>query len=161
MEHFLEEIAPLRHWYINPNEKSNKYKSSLLSKLTKALMEHFLQGNVPLRHLLNAKPLFMFWWRSAIKEVNDWALSEVASSPMTSKPWSWLYIELQLDWPGNPRRPLDKVTKNTNVNLCNFSYCRSDLLGRFLLSCGPWKGIGYHYIRSTTRGRMQRRYVLV
>ena len=27
MEHFLEGIAPLRHWYINPNEKSNKYKS--------------------------------------------------------------------------------------------------------------------------------------
>ena len=31
MEHFLEGIAPLRHWYINPNEKSNKYKSSLVS----------------------------------------------------------------------------------------------------------------------------------
>ena len=31
MEYCLEEIAPLRHWYINPNEKSNKYKSSLLS----------------------------------------------------------------------------------------------------------------------------------
>ena len=31
MEHFLEVIAPLRHWHINPNEKSNKYKSSLLS----------------------------------------------------------------------------------------------------------------------------------
>ena len=31
MEHSLEGIAPLRHWYINPNEKSNKYKSSLLS----------------------------------------------------------------------------------------------------------------------------------
>ena len=42
-------------------------------------MEHFLQGNVPLRHLLNAKPLFMFWRRSAFNEVNDWALSEVTS----------------------------------------------------------------------------------
>ena len=31
VEHFLEGITPLRHWYINPNEKSNKYKSSLLS----------------------------------------------------------------------------------------------------------------------------------
>ena len=31
MGHFLEGIAPLRHWYINSNEKSNKYKSSLLS----------------------------------------------------------------------------------------------------------------------------------
>ena len=47
MEHFLEGIAPLRHLYINPNEKSNKYKSSPLSSLTKALTEHFLQGNVP------------------------------------------------------------------------------------------------------------------
>ena len=51
MEHFLEGNAPLRLWYINPNEKSNKYKSSRLRYLTKALMEHFLQGNVPLRHL--------------------------------------------------------------------------------------------------------------
>ena len=24
MEHFLEGIVLLRHWYINPNEKSNK-----------------------------------------------------------------------------------------------------------------------------------------
>ena len=31
MEHYLEGIAPLRHWYINPNEKSNKYKSPLWS----------------------------------------------------------------------------------------------------------------------------------
>ena len=30
MEHFLEGIALLRHWYINSNEKINKYKSSLL-----------------------------------------------------------------------------------------------------------------------------------
>ena len=28
---FFEEIAPLRHWYINSNEKSNKYTSSLLT----------------------------------------------------------------------------------------------------------------------------------
>ena len=34
MEHFLEGIAPLRHWYINPNEKSNKYKSYFSSELT-------------------------------------------------------------------------------------------------------------------------------
>ena len=27
MEHFLEGIAPLRHWYIDPDEKTNKYKS--------------------------------------------------------------------------------------------------------------------------------------
>ena len=31
MEHFLEEIALLAHWYINQNEKSKKYKSSDLS----------------------------------------------------------------------------------------------------------------------------------
>ena len=55
MEHLLEGIAS----FINPNEESNKYKSSLLSSLTKALMEHFLQGNVPLRHLLNVETLFI------------------------------------------------------------------------------------------------------
>ena len=65
--------APLRHWYINPNEKSNKYKSYLLNKLTNALIDHFLQGNVPLRQLLNAKPPFMSWRRSAFNEVNNWA----------------------------------------------------------------------------------------
>ena len=48
MEHLLEGIALLKHLYINPNEKSNKYKSSLLSYGTRALMVHFLQGNVPL-----------------------------------------------------------------------------------------------------------------
>ena len=31
MEHFLEGFGPLGHWYINPNEKSNKYKSYPLS----------------------------------------------------------------------------------------------------------------------------------
>ena len=33
LQHFLEEIAPLRHWYINANENSNKYKTSILSQL--------------------------------------------------------------------------------------------------------------------------------
>ena len=37
-------------------------------------MEHFLQGNIPLRHLLNAKPPFISWPRSTFNEVNDWAL---------------------------------------------------------------------------------------
>ena len=69
MEHFLEGIGPLRHGYINPNEKSNKYKYYLL----RALTEHFLQGNVLLRHLLNAKPPFMSCRRSAFDEVNDCA----------------------------------------------------------------------------------------
>ena len=31
IEDFLERIAPSRHWYINLNEKSKKYESSLLS----------------------------------------------------------------------------------------------------------------------------------
>ena len=44
MENFLERIAFLRHWFINQNEESNKYKYSLLSYITKALTEHFLQG---------------------------------------------------------------------------------------------------------------------
>ena len=74
MEHFLEGIARLRHCYINPNEKSNKYKSSLLIQPIKVLMEHFFQGNLPLRHLLNAKPPFMSWRRSAFNEVKDCAL---------------------------------------------------------------------------------------
>ena len=59
MEYFLEGIAPLRQWYINPNKKSNEYKCSLLSYHAKALKEQFLQGNVPLRHLLNTETLFM------------------------------------------------------------------------------------------------------
>ena len=90
MEHFHEEIALFRHWYINPNEKSNKYKSSLLSQLTKALTEHFLQGNVRLRLQLNSKPLFMSWWRSAFNKVNDWALytsrSQKLSKYLFNKP---------------------------------------------------------------------------
>ena len=36
-------------------------------------MEQFLQGNVPLRHLLYEETLLMSWRRSAIKEVNDCA----------------------------------------------------------------------------------------
>ena len=35
--------------------------------------EYFLQGNDPLKNLLNAKPLIMSWSRSAFNEVNDWA----------------------------------------------------------------------------------------
>ena len=76
MEYLPEGIAPLRHWYINPNETTNKYKSSLLSLLTKALTEHFLQGNIPLRHLLNAKPPFTcVLTEICFNEVNDWALN--------------------------------------------------------------------------------------
>ena len=42
-------------------------------------MEQFLQGNIPLRHLLNAETLFMSWRRSAIKDVNDWAKNPLSS----------------------------------------------------------------------------------
>ena len=38
-----------------PSSPSNKVSSSLAGALT----EHLLQGNVPLRHLINAKPLFI------------------------------------------------------------------------------------------------------
>ena len=44
MEHFHEGITPLRHWYFNPNEKSNKYKSSLLE-----LTYQSLNGALPSR----------------------------------------------------------------------------------------------------------------
>ena len=48
-----------------------------------SLTEQFLQGNVPLRHLLNAETLFMSWQRITIQEENDWALY-VGSSLFTS-----------------------------------------------------------------------------
>ena len=46
------------------------------TNLTKSLglAEPFLQGNVSLRHLLNAKLPLMSSRRSAFNEVNDWAL---------------------------------------------------------------------------------------
>ena len=59
MEHVLEGIALLRHLYINLYKKSNKYKYSLLSQITKALTEQFIQGNVPLRHPINEETLFL------------------------------------------------------------------------------------------------------
>ena len=36
-------------------------------------MHPFFHDNVTLRYLLNEKTLFTSWWRSAIKEVNDWS----------------------------------------------------------------------------------------
>ena len=30
MDHFLQEIAPLRHWYMNQNEKSNNFMKTRL-----------------------------------------------------------------------------------------------------------------------------------
>ena len=59
--------------------------------LIKALTEHFLQGNVPLRHLLNAKPPFMSWRRSAINDLNDWDLGMYRYTlyPGMKKPQNW------------------------------------------------------------------------
>ena len=44
-------------YVICPSTQSNKVSSSLAGALTK----HLLPGNVPLRHLINAKPLFISW----------------------------------------------------------------------------------------------------
>ena len=41
------------------------------------LMEQFLHGNIPLMRILNEESQFMFWWRSAIKEVNNWFLNSI------------------------------------------------------------------------------------
>ena len=52
--YFFEGITPLRHWYINPNERINKYKFSLLCWLTNiALAEQYIQANVLLMYLIN------------------------------------------------------------------------------------------------------------
>ena len=42
-------------------------------------MDHFLQGNVPLRHLLNIKQLCLYLERDllSMKHLNDWALDLV------------------------------------------------------------------------------------
>ena len=45
----LEGIAPLRHWYVNPNEKSNKYNFFFTYPIYQRLIKHFLQENAPLR----------------------------------------------------------------------------------------------------------------
>ena len=59
MEHFLEEIAPLKKWNTYASQIKRvptihiiKIFSSELLK-TKALTLHFLEGNAPLRHLLH------------------------------------------------------------------------------------------------------------
>ena len=70
----------VKTFYVNSNEKHMRRvtNTNLLFWvnlwLTKALMEYFLHGNISLRHMLNAKPPFMSWRRSAFNEVNDWAL---------------------------------------------------------------------------------------
>ena len=60
-------------WNISLEElllKIKKCKFSFLSQLTKALTEHCLQGNVPLKKVININHSFMPWWRYI------WALNE-------------------------------------------------------------------------------------
>ena len=75
MEHFLEGSAPLRLWQVNTEDNICICYSLHLGWCTNVLTEQFIQRNVPSRHLLNEETLFMSWWRSAIKEVNDWGPS--------------------------------------------------------------------------------------
>ena len=59
MKHFLEGIAPLRHWYIKPNEKSNKYKIFSSQLTYQSPNRAFPSRKCFIRQLLNAKPQFM------------------------------------------------------------------------------------------------------
>ena len=81
--------------HLNPNEKSKKYKSCLLSYLTKHLSEHFLQGNTKIP---NTKPPFMPWRRSASNDVNDWALDAGEEGVMKGR------------WPSTPLWPCTSRT---------------------------------------------------
>ena len=72
MERFLEGSAPLS---LNSEEKICICYSSHLGECANVLMEQFLQGNVPLRHLLNEESIMSSWLKSAIKEINNWALN--------------------------------------------------------------------------------------
>ena len=89
MEHFLEGIALLGHWYINPNEKSNKCKSSLLIKLTKASYN----GAVPSRKCSIKVPakcitsVYMSWWRFAFNEVNNWGPKFLSQNCFIGADW--------------------------------------------------------------------------
>ena len=54
MEHFLEGSTPLRLcWFVNSVEMNYICYSSFLGWCSNVLMEQFLQGNVPIKHLLN------------------------------------------------------------------------------------------------------------
>ena len=101
MEHFLEGSSLLRLWYFNSEENIViSYSSYLLGLLS----EQFLQGNVPLRHLLNGETLFMSWWRSAIKEVNCKWLGPKGSQMKIFFPirlYKWLLLNnscLNFEW---------------------------------------------------------------
>ena len=73
MEHFLEGITPLRHWYINPNEKSN------IQFFSSELTYQSLNGALPSRKCsikapAKCKTPVLSWQRSTFNEVNDWVL---------------------------------------------------------------------------------------
>ena len=81
MEHFLEGSDPLRLWKLKLRRED-----LYLLPFSFGLMYQCLNGAIPSRKcsikadLLNAKPQFMSLRRSAIKEVNDWALSDPKGS---------------------------------------------------------------------------------
>ena len=51
-------------------------------------MKQILQGNVPIRHLLNKATLLMSWRRSSIKEVKDCALNFSVECIFFTQIWS-------------------------------------------------------------------------
>ena len=65
----LNGTFPWRKCTINSEEKICICYFSHLGYCSNVLTEKFLQGNVPLRHMLNEETLFMSWERYAIKEV--------------------------------------------------------------------------------------------
>ena len=65
----LEGIAPLRHWYLNPNKNSNKSIELIYQSHNRA---------IPLRKCsfkVLANLQHTSWQRSSFNEVNDWAPS--------------------------------------------------------------------------------------
>ena len=59
MEHFYEEIAQLRQCYIKWNKWEDWGVANTNLHIRVSLSNP--QGNVPLRHLVNAEPPFIFW----------------------------------------------------------------------------------------------------
>ena len=62
-----------------------------------SLTEQFLQGNIPLRQLLNEVSLLMSSLRSAIKEVNDWFLEILYQIIGLFSPISIMYVSFFAD----------------------------------------------------------------
>ena len=56
------------------------------------LTEQFLQGNVPLRHLLNEEMLFMSCRRSVIKEVGKWLGPQTV--PYLARKMSYIFFNI-------------------------------------------------------------------